>query len=208
MAREAQRDATRRAILGALAEVVADSGVLGFSVQEVADRAGVTHRTVYNHFPTRNALNDAFGVHVEERLAETLGGDGQLPPDPDLTFASLAELVTTTYQAFEVIAGEVHVNVALMLATGAEAQVTNERTARLAAVLCDELGLDRGTARRAAAALRMFLSSTGWHLLRRQLGLTAGEAVATAAWAVRALAADLERGGQPNVEDDGDDGDR
>ena len=45
------RDTTRRAILDALAHVVVESKGFGFSVQEVADRAGVTHRTVYNHFP-------------------------------------------------------------------------------------------------------------------------------------------------------------
>lgn len=49
-------------------------------MQEVAKRAGVTHRTVYNHFPTREALSDALAAYVDERLA-SLGPapDAQLP---------------------------------------------------------------------------------------------------------------------------------
>lgn len=63
-AEQAQSEKTRRAILDALAEVIVEKGGFGFSVQQVADRAGVTHRTVYNHFPSREALNDALAVHV------------------------------------------------------------------------------------------------------------------------------------------------
>lgn len=34
-----------------MVEVILEGGLPGFSVQEVADRAGVSHRTVYRHFP-------------------------------------------------------------------------------------------------------------------------------------------------------------
>src|SRR6188474_1654380 len=66
--RERQMAETRRAILEAVAQEIAESGLTGFSIQGVADRAGVTHRTVYNHFPTRDALNDAFAEYVEQAL--------------------------------------------------------------------------------------------------------------------------------------------
>src|SRR5512134_1076600 len=68
------RQRTRRAILEAMVDVIMESDGIGFSVQAVADRAGVTHRTVYNHFPTREALNDAFAEHVEQALAELVDG--------------------------------------------------------------------------------------------------------------------------------------
>ena len=73
-----QQQLTREAILEALGQQIVASGPLGFSMQDVADRAGVTHRTVYNHFPTREALNDAFAVYVEEVAASA-------PADPLLT---------------------------------------------------------------------------------------------------------------------------
>ena len=48
------RERTRRAILEAMVDVIMEADGIGFSVQAVADRAGVTHRTIYNHFPTRH----------------------------------------------------------------------------------------------------------------------------------------------------------
>ena len=67
---------TRTAILEAVAAEIAASGLTGFSIQGVADRAGVTHRTVYNHFPTREALNDARAT-VTACLALGGGGNGK-----------------------------------------------------------------------------------------------------------------------------------
>ena len=75
-----RRAQTRRAILDALAAVITETGGLGFSVQQVAERAGVTHRTVYNHFPTRDALNDALAEHVED----VMGRGGYRQPAPDV----------------------------------------------------------------------------------------------------------------------------
>ena len=62
------RQRTRRAILEAMVDVIMETNGIGFSVQAVADRAGVTHRTIYNHFPTREALCDAFSDYVDELL--------------------------------------------------------------------------------------------------------------------------------------------
>jgi AcrR family transcriptional regulator len=49
-------EATRKAILEAGAQLLLERRNDGFSVQEVADRAGLTHRTVYRYFPTRQDL--------------------------------------------------------------------------------------------------------------------------------------------------------
>src|SRR5262245_46914959 len=68
------RDRTRRAILDATADVIVDTNGIGFSVQAVADRAGLTHRTVYNHFPTREALCEGFSQYVDELLATSSAG--------------------------------------------------------------------------------------------------------------------------------------
>ncbi len=60
---------TREAITDAVADVIREQGI-DFSVQDVADRAGVTHRTVYRHFEGREALVDAIGERFEEWLAD------------------------------------------------------------------------------------------------------------------------------------------
>lgn len=49
-------EATRQAILEAGGELLLERSNDGFTVQDVADRAGLTHRTVYRYFPTRQEL--------------------------------------------------------------------------------------------------------------------------------------------------------
>ncbi|HZD23949.1 MAG TPA: helix-turn-helix domain-containing protein, partial [Acidimicrobiia bacterium] len=64
-------EATRRVILEAAAALFLERNSDRFSVQEVADRAGVTHRTVYRYFPTRQELLAATAFH--SRLGHTEG---------------------------------------------------------------------------------------------------------------------------------------
>ncbi len=194
---------TRTAILDALAEVMVESSSAGFSIQQVADRAGVTHRTVYNHFPTREALNDAFAVHVEEELATAF--EGGVPPDAAVTVATLAAVVPDAYASFETRSLYVHAYVMLMIASGAPAQITRERTDRIARVLEQELDpLTAETARLSAAALRMFFSTTAWHLMTRHLGLSTDEASRTATWATTTLLRAIGNGDVPRLEESDD----
>ena len=60
---------TREAITDAVADAIRERGI-DFSVQDVADRAGITHRTVYRHFDGRDALINAVGDRFERWLAE------------------------------------------------------------------------------------------------------------------------------------------
>ena len=62
-------DATRKAIIEAAAELFLDRPN-GFSVQDVANRAGLTHRTVYRYFPTRHVLIGAAAQHLAPGFGE------------------------------------------------------------------------------------------------------------------------------------------
>lgn len=178
-----QREETRRAILDALATVIVESGGVGFSVQQVADRAGVTHRTVYNHFPTREALNDGLATHVEELLAT----DGR-PTEPSISLERLAPMTGELYQSFEECEVPVRAYVMLMVASRGPAQVAREHTSAIEALIERETSVAPPLdARGLTAAVRMFLSSTGWHLLTEHLGLSSDEAATTATWATQAL---------------------
>jgi AcrR family transcriptional regulator len=184
-----QLEKTRAAILDALAEVIVESGGLGFSVQQVADRAGVTHRTVYNHFPTREALNDALAVHVEHVLSRK----GVTAPTARAV-AELAPMVDEVYRLFEAHEAHIRANVMLMVASRGPAGVSRERTSAIEEMIGREAAPRAPlTTRGLAAAVRMFASSTGWHLLTEHLGLSPEEARTTAVWATRTL---LEAAGQ------------
>jgi hypothetical protein len=90
----------------------------------------------------------------------------------------------------------------LMIASEASARITREQTDRIARVLEQELDpLTDETARLSAAALRMFVSTTAWHLLTRHLGLSTDEASRTASWATATLLRAIGNGDFPRLED-------
>src|SRR6266508_1980265 len=68
-------EATRRAIVEAAAELFVDRRQDGFSVQDVADRAGLTHRTVYRYFPTRHELIGATAQYLAPGFGEDSFGE-------------------------------------------------------------------------------------------------------------------------------------
>ena len=85
MTSEAQSapSSTREQILRALAEVVLEGGLSDFSVQGVADRCGVSHRTVYRHFPTRESMLDGLVEQMSDAMAAA-GGAAQIGTVEDL----------------------------------------------------------------------------------------------------------------------------
>jgi AcrR family transcriptional regulator len=170
-------------ILDALAEVIVESNGLGFSVQAVADRAGLTHRTVYNHFPTREALCEGFAAHVEELLS-TLGPS----PDAKLSLETFTSVLGAAYRGFG--AHELHVRAyaMLMVASRGPVKLWRERTKAFEDLIArDTVVPPPLTPRHVTAAVRMFVSSTGWHLLTEQLGLSSEDAAATATWATKTM---------------------
>ena len=178
-----RRDRTRRAILDALAAVIAETGGLGFSVQQVAELAGVTHRTVYNHFPTRDALNDALAEHVEDVMAR-----GGWRESPATSSASLVAMIPDAYAAFQSYEMLSRAYVMLMLASRRPAGVARRRTSAFEAVIARDTSPPPPlTSRGLTAAVRMFLSTTGWHILTEQMGLSPAEAATTATWAAQTL---------------------
>jgi AcrR family transcriptional regulator len=181
--KQRQRVRTRNAILDALADVIAESGGLEFSIQQVADRAGVTHRTVYNHFPTREAMRDGLAERVEELLAAT----GRPRPDAGSpSLANLAPMVGDTYALFESCAPAVRASVILALASRGPTRIAKRRTDAFRKIVTRGLPANAPAAE-ATAAVRMFLSSIGWHVLTEHLGLSPAKAAATAKWATRVL---------------------
>ena len=68
---------SRERVLEAAQELLAQSGVGGFTVDEVARRSGVAKTTIYRHWPSREALvldaasmisaNSTFPIRVHSR---------------------------------------------------------------------------------------------------------------------------------------------
>src|SRR4051812_41170271 len=75
-----QRDARRRAILGAAAELLAEAPLAEISLRELARRVGLSKTNVVRYFETREAvffalLNQSVGDWLAELPAELPDGD-------------------------------------------------------------------------------------------------------------------------------------
>ena len=190
------RQRTRRAILEAMVDVIMETDGIGFSVQAVADRAGVTHRTIYNHFPTREALCDAFSDYVDESLAAGSGAR-----EPTWSLAALPAIVDGLYRALASRDRHARAYVMLMIGNRRPMSAWRKRSLMAEKLIAGELSAQTPlTARQVTAVIRMFVSTMGWHLLTEQCGLSTEEAAGASSWATRTLldAAITKRSAQPS----------
>lgn len=185
---------SRELIMIALADVVAEKGVSGFSVQEVADRAGVSHRTVYRHYDSREALLDGYARWLDERLVESGGvtgvaDAGSIPSDAE-----------TTYGLFDDLGALVEALVVVSLGTRSHVARRDERTEEFRRAL--EAGgvlahLSEADAEVVTALIRTIASSNAWFLFRHQHDIDGSRAGRAVAWALRTLIDELRSGGGP-----------
>lgn len=195
---DARAARSRELIMNALADVVADKGVSGFSVQEVADRAGVSHRTVYRHYDSREALLDGYARWLDERLVDSGGvtsvGDADsLPSDAQTTFRLFDEVGAALVEAFVVVS----------LGTRSQVARRHERTEEFRRALEDSgvlAHLPDADAETVTALIRTVASSNTWFLFRHQHGIDGNRAGRAVAWALQTLIEELRSGGGPQLD--------
>jgi AcrR family transcriptional regulator len=68
--RDQNREATREAVLDAAERLLEESPSAEFSMRELADEAGVSFATPFNHFGTKTAIMQALSSRVIARMAE------------------------------------------------------------------------------------------------------------------------------------------
>lgn len=190
--REQRMAETREKILLALADVIAEEGVSDLAVQDVADRAGVSHRTVYRHFADRQGLLDALAEWVQEGLGAEVGATEDEIAGLDHALATIPRV----FAGFDEL-GTLAVGMArLSLATEVRSALHRERTERFRGLFAPHLeGLEDPEA--VFAVIRHLMSAVTWWVLRDEFGLEgerAGRAVATVVQAVLAAAEDEPSG--------------
>jgi AcrR family transcriptional regulator len=185
-----QTGSTRERILGALAEVVLEGGLSDFSVQGVADRCGISHRTVYRHFPTRESMLDGLVEQMEDAMAAA-GGAAKVETVDDLPRA-----VTRNFAMFTDHEALANAAVRFSVGTATENRDRRRRTDAVSAAVA-QLGLADGDARLATGVLRHLSSSRTW-LLLREAGLDAVDTTTAAAWAIEVLVAAIRDGRVPS----------
>ncbi|MFO1038043.1 MAG: helix-turn-helix domain-containing protein [Geminicoccaceae bacterium] len=190
--RQAQAEETRQRVLRAVADLLQRDPDDALAYPHLAAAAGVQERTVYRHFPTKDALLDAFWIWINERA-----GFGAFPT----TEGDLIEQPRSVFAGFDAIEGIVRAS--LTSAAGREMRMrrVGERRAAFERSLGEvAVGLPAEDARRLTAAVHVLYSAPAWQVMRDVAGLTGAEAGEAASWAIRTLLAAARReAGQPDT---------
>jgi AcrR family transcriptional regulator len=185
--RVARSHRTRAAIVEALVALL-EEGNPQPTVEEIAARAAVAPRTVFQHYADREALFAAVSAHREAHLQILMGSiDAEAP-----LAQRIDAVVAQRARVFEWIAA-VRRGALLMEPFSASVHASLEsfraaKRAELMRVFASELA-ERAESERAAlaAALGAAASWSAWDALRTQQALTVDEASAALALTLRAL---------------------
>lgn len=180
--RAEQAAATRDRIVEATVALLQDNDVSSFSMQDVADRAGVAVRTVYRAFPTKDDLIAGVLAAIRERFDASAG-------EPPTTREELQASVPSAVQAvFEL---EPLYRALFATAAGRELHraTAGDRNAAVDRAFADGLdGLDDRQRRLVVAMLYLVTSSKSVLWLKDYAGLDVDEASDAVGWALGALA--------------------
>jgi AcrR family transcriptional regulator len=175
---EARSELIRQRVLTAAAAVLAEGGPLTFAA--VAGAAGVPERTLYRHYPTREALLGALFHWANERLLV----DAERPVDAE----GFASLVRQTFPGFDAMAPVIRELLATPEGRIARlaANAARQRS-MLALVEHEAAGLDRTQARRVAAVVQLLSAAAAWQTFRDYWGMNGAEAAETSVLACQLI---------------------
>lgn len=180
--RQQHTEHTRSLIMHALAEIISQQGVQRFTVQEVADRAGISHRTVYRYFPTREALLEELAKWLDQQLRD------QGAPGTPSSLEELIEVAPFIYQLFD----EYEVLVRALAITYTAPQIRlrprEERSEVLERILRDAVP-DASDQQLGwlFAVTRILYSNHAWIFFHDYLGMSGNEAGHAVQWAFHTL---------------------
>jgi AcrR family transcriptional regulator len=175
--RSLRAERTRTALAGAYLDLLTE-GDLRPTAERIAERAGVSPRSVFKHFPDREALFAAASGIQEGRIRE-LQGD---PPDPGAPLDERLDAFVDQRARFHEFVAPVRRS-ALLIEPFSEVVATKLKFARETGaaqvdhVFAPELGAQRGRAREdLRAALCATAAWPTWESLRGHQGLSAERA--------------------------------
>lgn len=171
--RDARQDVVRDRVLAGVAGLLHDGEDLTFAA--VARAAGVPERTVYRHFPNRQALMAAVYAWTNRQV----GFSGS----PPTTAGEMTAMVRRVFPGFDTVAPVIDELLAGEDGRRARLAALGERRAAADAVVADARpDLDAERRRQVAAVVQVLGTAPVWQALRdfwEWDGATAADAVAT-----------------------------
>src|SRR5918995_7036585 len=182
--RERRRQETAELILDAVLGLMADAGVDGLTVEAVAERVGVSLRTVYRYFPNRASLLTAALARHNEAV----------PFEPPTSPEQIGTAYGEVFPRFDDMPAIVQAVLAARVAGSVRWDARSQRIREIEEALapaCDRL--PRQEAEQAAAVIVYLANALAWLSLRDESGLDGQQSGAAITWAIDTLVADLHR---------------
>jgi AcrR family transcriptional regulator len=181
--REQHALATRERILGAVADLLERDDAEEVTVPAVAEASGVSLRTIYRYYPTREELLEAAGRWIGDELLKH-----PYPRDLD----EVANLYQEGALDFDERPGLVRALAFSQLGRHVRGYRRRERLEAIGQALRAELAeLSEPELRRAEAVLAYLHNMLAYTTLREENGLSGEEIGQAIGWAIRTLIADL-----------------
>jgi AcrR family transcriptional regulator len=186
----------RQAIVDACAELVTERRHLDFAMKDVAERASVSLRTVYNHFPAREDLLDVLGQAFDEEMARR----GSIEATDLRTRDDLLRAVRVNLGLFAELGGISDAFAQMPLADVGRHAERQARTQLIVDHITTLMPSAPGEdAKAIALVLRHLLSHRSWFWLSREYGLTTEQVSKVVTWAISALVDTAETGDLPST---------
>lgn len=194
--RSRQRELGRQTIVEACADLVTERHHLDFTMKELAERAGVSLRTVYNHFPTREDLLDELGaVHSARMAARGMHEARDMNELDDLLTA-----VRDNLDHFEELGGVSEALAQMPLVDVGRDSERRERTSMIVKFIESQMPEAPATdAHAIGVVLRHLVSHRSWFWLTREYGLSTSDAADAITWVVTKLIDAANTGDVPST---------
>jgi hypothetical protein len=168
--RDAHKDLTRERILDAAIECLNDEELEQLTMEGVAARAGVTKRTIYRHFATRDELLKASWPVMQKMVG--LAGTGNFVDSAEAIVAMPPNL----FPAFDAKAGAIRASTYSRAGRELRMSVNERRKASfLKAAKEARPDLDAAGQLRLAATIQLLCSAFAWAVMRDFWGLSGEE---------------------------------
>jgi AcrR family transcriptional regulator len=181
--REKQAAVVREAILDAVADQLEQLDPDDIALPRVAEEAGVSTRTLYRYFATREELFAAAGDHIVARL----GLQTRIGRPEDIS-AEFLRASATGAQHPQLVRSMLHTSLGRRARSGHRSRRVQGLMAALAEVTSH---LDPDEAHRRSAAIAYLCSLAAWVTVSEETGLPAADAQRGVAWALETLVAAL-----------------
>jgi AcrR family transcriptional regulator len=200
--REQQKSLARRLVVEAASRVILRSGIHQFSMLEVANEAGVSLRTLYRYYPSREELLDGVASEIEQGLEEAGLPAGIEPSTLTEKFGTPEAVAAVVGDAFRMTAQRgVDIGrawVIINMVTGSRSDSRRGRD-RMVRQMVEHFGPHLTEAEKdlAFGVLRYLAGAIAWKVMTDDFGMDTEEVAEAVGWAVRTLLETIEAGGGP-----------